>query len=213
MADTANHIFLPWVQSGAAASIPAQATEQLSAAQAAVVSLAVTLTVNSSAVQKTVRLHGPGDITGIDPQQVVRLEPRPGTSDFEPNYFPAIEFDRPDFPWLFTPLRADTQARLRPWLCLIVVRKQDGVKVLPAGNQRLPMLDIRAPAKPGDELPDLSESHLWAHAQVTGADRTQLLTALQSSPEKTISRLICPRHLTPTTDYIACVVPTFAVGL
>ena len=60
----------------------------------------------------------------------MRTDPRPDTSDFEPNCFPSIEFDRPDFPWLFTPARANANAQLRPWLCLVVVRKQDGVQLV-----------------------------------------------------------------------------------
>src|SRR5215471_14265924 len=190
MADAASHIFLPWVQTGVAENIPDTATEQLSAAQSAIISLPVHLTVNSSAVDKTVRLYGPGDITGIDPQQVIRFEPFPGTSDFEPHCFPAIDFDRPDFPWLFTPVKPDAQGRLRPWLCLVVVRKQDGVTLLPASNQGLPTLEIKAPALPGVELSDLSESHLWVHAQIAGVDKAGLASALASQPTRTASRLL-----------------------
>jgi hypothetical protein len=213
MADTANHFFLPYVQPGVAANIPDQATDRLTVDQAAVISLAVKLVVNSEPpVEKTARLYGPGDITGIDPQQVIRIEPRHRTTDFEPNYFPAIEFDRPDFPWLFAPAKAGDQGRLRPWLCLIVVRKQEGVELRSASDQPLPVLEIKAPARPNDELPDLSESHFWSHAQITGADKRQLKTILESDPARTVSRLLCPRRLDPTTDYIACVVPTFEVG-
>ena len=114
------------------------------------------------------RLYGPGDVTGIDPQQVVRTEPRHLATDFEPNYFPAIEFDRPDFPWLFTPAKADAAGKLRPWLCLVVVRKQEGVTLRTDRNLPLPVLEIKAPARPERELPDLSESWAWAHAQVIG---------------------------------------------
>src|SRR5436190_8064156 len=213
MADVANYIFLPWVQPGVAANIPDEATENLAIDQPAVVSVPVRLVVNSSAVEKTLRLYGPGDVTGIDPQQVVRLEPRNRTTDFEPNYFPAIEFDRPDFPWLFTPAKANAQGHLRPWLCLVVVRKQQGVELRPAENQLLPVLEIKDPTRPADELPDLSESHLWTHAQITGADKSAVKSVLESQPARTVSRLLCPRRLDPMTDYIACVVPTFAVGV
>jgi hypothetical protein len=107
MAEPANHLFLPWVAPGMAASIPDESTERLSPTQPAAVSLRVAGVVTGSAVGKTARLYGPGDVTGIDPQQVVRVEPRHRTTDFEPNYLPGIEFDRPDFPWLFTPAKAD----------------------------------------------------------------------------------------------------------
>ena len=85
-------------------------------------------------------------MTGIDQQQVVRTEPRNLSFDFEPNYFPAIEFDRPDFPWLLTPAKADTKGILRPWLCLIVVKKQDGVTLRSGGNLTLPVLEIKSAA-------------------------------------------------------------------
>ncbi len=213
MAQGTNHIFLPCVQPGIAANIPDQAVERLAVDQPAVITLPLTLAVNSDSVQKTARVYGPGDVTGIEPQQVVRLEPRHLTTDFEPNHFPAIEFDRPDFPWLFTPAKAGDQGRLRPWLCLIAVRKQDGVEFRPAGSNRpLPVVEIGLPAKPADELSDLSESHLWAHAQVTGADRNQLQATLEGDPARSISRLLCPRHLQPLTSYLACVVPTFEIG-
>jgi len=212
MAESSNQIFLPWVQPGIASNIPDQATDKLDANQPSAVSLPLRLVINSEAVDKTLRLYGPGDVTGIDPQQIVRIEPRNLTTDFEPNYFPAIEFDRPDFPWLFTPAKADAQSRLRPWLSLVVVRKQQGVELRPAGNLPLPVLEIKSPARPVDELPDLSESHFWAHAQVTGSSKSNIKTTLESIPARSVSRLLCPRRLQPTTEYIACVVPSFEVG-
>src|SRR5262245_16801947 len=136
MAEVANHIFLPWVQPGVAANIPDSSIDKLGAAgtpaQPSVINMTLGLVVNAEpALTRTLRLNGPGDVTGIDPHQVVRTEPRAGTGDFEPNYFVGIEFDRPDFPWMFTPAKADGQGRLRPWLCLVVVRKQPGVELRP----------------------------------------------------------------------------------
>ncbi len=142
MPEPANHFFLPWTQSGAAANIPDTAKDTLGPTQPGVVALSVKVVINADTVEKNVRLYGPGEITGIDPQQVVRTEPRHLTSDFEPNYFPGIEFDRPDFPWLFTPAKSDAQGRLRPWLCLVVVRKQPGIALRPAVTTPLPVLEI-----------------------------------------------------------------------
>jgi hypothetical protein len=212
MVDSAKHTFLAWVQPGVVAGFPDQAVDRLAPTQPAAISLPVKLVVNTTAVEKTVRLYGPSDVTAIDPQQIIRLEPKSQTTDFEPNYFPAIEFDRPDFPWLFTPAKADSLGRLRPWVCLVVVRKQEGVQLRSAALLPLPVLEIKAPARPADELPDLSESHFWAHAQITGAAPGQLQSVLDSSPTQTASRLLCPRRLDPLTEYIACVVPAFEVG-
>ena len=210
---SANYVFLPWVRQGAASGI--QTPDSLSANQAGVVSVTVKLRVNDTPdIDRQVRLYGPGDVTGIDPQQVVRTEPRHLATDFDPNYFPAIEFDRPDFPWLFTPAKADAAGRLRPWLCLVVVRKQEGVTLRVERDLPLPVLDIKAPARPERELPDLSESWAWAHAQVAGSQRdpASLQKALAGDPALTVSRLLCPRRLDPVTEYLACVVPAFELG-
>ncbi|HJZ81721.1 MAG TPA: hypothetical protein VKD91_15295, partial [Pyrinomonadaceae bacterium] len=180
-----------------------------------VVSVKAKLRVNDSPeIEHQVRLYGPGDVTGLDTQQVIRTEPRNLATDFEPNYFPAIEFDRPDLPWMFTPAKADSANRLRPWLCLIVVRKQDGVSLSVDPKLPLRVLEIKAPARPDRELPDLSESFAWAHAQVTGSlpDPASLKNSLGGDPALNLSRLLCPRRLDPSTDYWACVVPTFELG-
>jgi hypothetical protein len=210
----ANYVFLPWVRQGAASGIQ---TPDRSAGQAGVVSVPVTLRINDTEdmdIARQVRLYGPGDVTGIDPQQVIRTVPRHRATDFEPNYFPAVEFDRPDFPWLFTPAKADADGKLRPWLCLVVVRKQDGVALRVDPGLPLPVLDITSPARPERELPDLSESWAWAHAQVAGTqpNAKALKTALGGDPALTASRLVCPRRLDPVTEYLACVVPAFELG-
>ncbi len=212
MADVANHVFLPWVQPGALANVPDRFLERLAADQAAAVSLRISVLVNSTPVPQRVRLYGPRDVTGIDPQQIVRLEPRPYAADFEPNYFPFVEFDRHDFPWLFSPLKADAQGRLRPWIALVVIRTQPGVALNPSPPPALPVLTINPPASPRDELPDLAESYFWAHAQVTGVPTSQLNTVIDSDPARTVSRVICARRLRPSTEYLACLVPAFEVG-
>jgi len=143
---SANYLFLPWVRQGAAAGIK---TVDMTPNLPGVVSITAELRVNDNPpLQHQVRLYGPGDVTGIDTHQVIRTEPRHLATDFEPNYFPAIEFDRPDFPWLFTPAKADAGGRLRPWLCLIVIRKQEGVELRVDRNLPLAVLEIKAPAVP-----------------------------------------------------------------
>jgi hypothetical protein len=210
---TANYVFLPWVRQGAASGI--ETPDSLEADQPGVVSVPVKLRINDTDdIEQQVRLYGPGDITGIDTQQVVRTEPRHLATDFEPNYFPAIEFDRPDFPWLFTPAKATTDGKLRPWLCLVVVQKQEGVELRTERNLPLPVLEIEARARPERELPDISEAWAWAHVQVMGSprDETLLRKALGGDPALTVSRLLCPRRLDPETEYWACLVPAFELG-
>ena len=88
--DVANHIFLPFVQPGVAANIPDTSIDKLAANQPSVIDMQVQVVVNAEPpLTKTLRLYGPGDVTGIDPHQVVRTEPKPRTTEFEPNYFAA----------------------------------------------------------------------------------------------------------------------------
>ena len=81
----------------------------------------------------------------------------------------------------------------------------------------LPALNIGGEAKPVDELPDLADSWAWVHAQVAASslaetDPNLLRNDMRTRPERSLSRLLCPRILQPNTDYIACVVPTFDLG-
>ncbi len=213
MADNAALHFLPWVRQGT--PLGNTHPDTLTPNQPAQVSLPVTVTFSQFSHTVPMRLYGPGDVTAIDPSQIVRIEPRPRTTNFEVNLFPFVEFDRPDFPWLFTPATPGQQERLRPWLCLTVIRKQNGVVLTGNGASALSMLTITTPARATDELPNLTESWAWAHAQVTGAaadNVSTVKTALGQFPERTVSRLLCPRRLHPNTDYYACLVPAFDVG-
>src|SRR3954466_9369528 len=145
--------FLPWVRQGAAGAIAT--VDTLGPRQAAVADVSIALQVNTAPLPPVAfRLRGPADVVGIDAHQVVRTDPRPNAANFEPNCFPSIEFDRPDFLWLFTPARATVNGQLRPWLCLVAVRKQEGVQLASTVGSPLPVLQIAAPAKPFIELPD-----------------------------------------------------------
>lgn len=212
MADNAVRHFLPWVRQGAASGITTP--DSLGSGQRADVSLPVSVRLSNFTVpSRDMRLYGPADVTAIDPRQVVRVQPRHLTTNFESNFFPLVEFDRPDFPWLFTPAKPGTGERLRPWICLVVVRKRAGVTLGRSEASPLQVLELTGPV--AAELPDLDESWAWAHAQVVGsaADTVpSLLGAIENAPARTVSRLICPRRLDPDAAYFACVVPAFEVG-
>jgi len=211
MADNAVRHFLPWVRQGAASGITTP--DSLGSAQRADVSLQVSVQLtNFNVPARDVRLYGPADVTAIDPRQIVRVQPRHLTTNFESNFFPLIEFDRPDFPWLFTPARAGERERLRPWICLVVVRKRS-VTLGRTETSPLSVLTFTSPV--AEDLPDLDESWAWVHAQVLGSatDTVPALKgAIENAPARTVSRLLCPRRLDPDVAYIACVVPAFEVG-
>ncbi|MGB5562044.1 MAG: hypothetical protein WBN02_06990, partial [Sedimenticolaceae bacterium] len=135
------------------------------------------------------KLYGPGDVIGIDPRIIVRTEPRASNHDFEPNYLAALEFDPPDFPWLFTPAKADTKQRLMPWLTLVVFsRKEVNPPILRPGRL-LPSVLLPA----NTPLPNLSEAWMLAHAQVVrDSAGQQVIDMLRNAPAKNLSRLVCP---------------------
>jgi hypothetical protein len=209
----ATYRFYSWLRQGLLAGLSGPGIS--SPGTAGRLALPVRLTVNERApIDVNVQLHGPGDITGLDAREIIRTEPHAHMTDFEPNYFPAIEFDRPDFPWLFTPASPDSARRLRPWICLIVVpRERATLKTNP--QRPLPAITCAL-----EDLPDLDQSWAWAHAQIVASQsatpdpspHATLQKLLHDHPERTLSRLLAPRRLDPNTAYYACLVPTYDVG-
>jgi hypothetical protein len=219
MTTSAGLTFLSWVRTGLISNAaPAAATGNLlDAPLPRTATLPVTLALEGGGeVGYHASVAGPGDVVGFDTRQVIRMDPAPGATGVEPNYFTLVEFDRPDIPWMLTPNapadtpwsadpRVDARRGLRPWICLVVV--PDRALDAPTAARPLPRLVVS-----NAELPELEEVWLWAHAQVlTGTGHT-LEELLASHPERTLSRLVSPRRLQPSRSYLACVVPTFEAG-
>src|SRR5688500_7545805 len=167
MAEVAQYRFLPWSRRGLAAEVGgADAGGALPVR--ATVHTGVTVT-GAGTTGIDLSLYGPGDIIGIDTRLIVRTDPRPGSTDVEPNYLPAIEFDPPDFAWAFTPAKPGAGDRLRPWLVLVCVDRAvvSPPQVSIRGGVRGPLPVLRlASSAVATELPDLRESWAWAHTQV-----------------------------------------------
>ncbi|MDP9438471.1 MAG: hypothetical protein M3P49_06980 [Actinomycetota bacterium] len=190
--------YLPWVRQGIAGAIETADTRDPTMASRVKLDAAVHLN-QGDPVTMTVRLYGPGDVTGFDAREVVRTDPVHLTPDFEPNYFPLVEFDRPDFPWLFTPAKANGKDQLRPWICLVAVEKDEDAQQIEINPlYPLPILHV---ADAQQELPDLSESWAWAHTEVAGASSSEVNTIVAANTEQVISRLLCPRKLKANMTY------------
>ena len=165
-------------------------------------------------------VHGPGDVTALDERQVTRFEPKRGANDWTPSWFPTIEFERPDLPWLFSPYAPETN-RLRPWCVLVVVELREGVTYEESRppTQR-PALTVEGPASGNDprtlpdiELPDLEDSWAWAHVHICGDFAASDLDGEnETNPELLVSRLVSPRRLHAGRRYRACLVPAFEAG-
>ena len=205
------YTFLPWVRTGLCAGL----TPPVGGELRATVEIAVKVQDEGGdvglPVTKRLVLRGPSDVIGIDPAQIVRRVPADGTAAAEESFLAHIEFDRPELPWLFSPL-APTGDRLKPWIALVVcaaevTRLEPGVNGLP---QQLHTRFGQLQSLAGDD------AFAWAHAQIVGtadgapsvADRLSEAYAATN-----LSRLLCPRKLDPQRDYIAAVVPTFDCGV
>jgi hypothetical protein len=223
-AEATGLVFLSWYRTGLAAAVTApRGGAPLDTPPPAAVLVPVTATVGdpddpSGAKQAgsvQVRLHAPGDVTGLDNAQIGTVYPTPGSANVPPDSFPLIEFARPDIPWILSPTGpqlnnptdADPRRGLTPWLCLVAVEEPPAVLNAPASPHALPTLTVA-----DSELPDLAESWLYAHAQVTvlSSDSADIPDLIAQQPTRALSRLLAPRYLKPDTSYLACVVPTFA---
>jgi hypothetical protein len=216
---SAKYTFLPWMRRGLSNQIKDPAGIGLSRAR-----LEVGVTVGSEVsgavgapIVKKIKLVGPGDITGMNPQQVIRTEPRAGNSDFEPNYLAAIDLYDEDFLWRYSPFPVDKAThRLPPWIVLIVLKDHEFERMDVPGR---PSPAIVVKARNEDVFPVSGQESLWAHVHLNAAvghdttpDLPQLKQLLDRHPDEAYARLICPRKLEPNFSYTGFVVPAFDVG-
>lgn len=211
--------FLPWSRRGVSAYIEeADTLGKTNGAAVERAEVSITVDVNANMhEQKKFLLLGPGDISGIQSDMIIRTEPLDGIANFEPNYLPFIEFYDEDFPWRYTPAHATggNELNLRPWLALIVLREDEFSDT----KRRKPLSSITV-LNP-DALPPHDELHLWAHTHFNMSREKQtqfedflddLKEDAKTDPDGLFSRLICPRHLTSNTLYHVFLVPAYETG-
>ncbi|WP_433380550.1 hypothetical protein [Streptosporangium sp. CA-115845] len=222
------YTFLPWLRQGLANQVStADGDPAVRLRPRVTVSLTASGRAPGGAVQnrtitKQVSLYGPADIVGIDPNAIVRTEPRPWITNAEPNLLPHVDFYDEDFLWRYTPATA-TAGRLRPWLTLLVLTEEEFRDGPAGGAAPLPRVDLLDLAV----LPKADQLWAWAHVHVDrglGASdgeivsghgqavAARLAAALAGDPDLARSRLLCPRMLAPDTGYHAFLVPTFEGG-
>ncbi|MEG3630130.1 hypothetical protein [Streptomyces poriticola] len=148
------------------------------------------------------RLLGPGDVAGLAPGCVLRSEPASGATDVEPNYLASVEVTPAELPWVLTPARAN-EARLRPWMVLVVLEKA-GAPL--ADGPGLPFVEADL-----GQLPDLRDSWGWAHVQFAPGEGMTAGGGVPTDPA--VARLVCPRRLAEGVTYRACLVPAFDTGV
>ena len=168
-------------------------------------------------IVQNIQVFGPGEIIGINPSAVVKTEPQPGNTNYEPNYLPYIEFYEEDFPWRYSPGKAK-DGKLRPWLVLLVLRA-DEFKKVSFPDAHLPALTHGDKSIP---FPPEAQTWSWAHVHVNQpltVDRDQgqdygkpLFNLINEQPNLASSRLMSSRRLTKNTSYRAFLLPAFEQG-
>ena len=195
--------FVPYALTGMAAAATRPTGVGVRATTTVTVPIADDQGGTASAAQD-VTLHGPGDVLGIDPGQIVRRFPPPGSTNSEESFHAHIEFDRPELPWAFS--AATRERRMLPWLALVVFDKSEiEWEPMTAGLQ--PIASV-----PGATLPPLEHSWAWAHAQATSGSADLSARLSTAYAPVNVSRLLAARVLTQLTNYVACLVPTTDVG-
>ncbi len=206
------YVFLPYARAGIAAALNAPFDWSLPVRATANVRVPVIDERGGVNAEMTVHVHGPADVTEIDPRQVIRTSPKPDVTNAEVDDLVHVEFDRPDLPWLFTPAGPDAAGRLVPWLALVVAER----RYIEWGETRGAVRRARIRR---DQLQPLHDAWAWAHAQVMGAKGATPEAAPtlgqrldERNAPQNLSRLVCPRRLSDHTHFVACVVPTFLAG-
>ncbi len=154
--------------------------------------------------EQDVTLYGPGDVLGIDPGQIVRRYPSPGSTNAEETFHAHIELDRPELPWAFS---ARTKGDQMPaWLALVVFER-DEVEWEPAQAGLQPVAAVAA-----STLPPLGVAWAWAHAQAVSGSASLSARLSTAYAPVNVARLVAARILTQNTNYVACLVPTTDAG-
>jgi hypothetical protein len=223
MSTIATYSFLPWVRQGIANQIGNHSGTR------ATIPVELTLsgetldngTETRPPITKDIQIYGPGDITGIEPKAIIRMEPRNWITDFEPNYLPFIEFYDEDLPWRYSPLTPQENNRLQPWIMLVVLKEDEFKDGKNIKDRPVPYILLESEAK----LPPPEQLWAWAHVHVNKnlideafissdeeAIQGQLGSVLDADPDMAYSRIICPRKLEPDTAYHGFLVPAFESG-
>ncbi len=231
MAIPASYSFLPWARQGIAGRISEEDTLGLNdgntierAVLKASVELSYTTVDNSvqgTLIEKDIRITGPGDITGLSAKNIVRTEPQSGITNFEANVLAYIEFYEEDFPWRYTPARANAitvnSSRLRPWLVLLALKNEEfKFNQNPGGN---PFITVSQDTL-NNAFPHEKDCWAFAHVHVNNrlaslqgiTLRDELAAEIAGNPDVAVSRLLCSRKLQKDTGYTAFLLPAFESG-
>lgn len=208
--DIAHFTFLPYYRTGLVAALDKTEGDRGSVT----IKLKAKIGGGEETFDQAIKLIGPGDLIGIVQKAIVRVDPKPNTNDFEPNYLAAIEFFDEDYPWQHSFIPPNSN-QLIPWLALVVFEEGSGEFEGPKeqGPDLPRFINV---IKPG-LLPPPEQLWAWAHTHLNAFEASaekpkEALLALTQNPALGCSRIIAPRRLEPNKAYHAFLVPTFEAG-
>ncbi|MDH3710501.1 MAG: hypothetical protein OER04_11465 [Cyclobacteriaceae bacterium] len=225
MNDLATYTFIPWVRQGLA--------NQITGSSGSRATIPIDLTIEGTnlggdvitlpPLHKDIEIYGPGDLIGLDSKAIIKVEPEPNITNFEPNYLPYIDFYDEDLPWRYSPVTPDGH-KLQPWIMLIVLKENEFKEGKNIKDRPLPYIELS-----GDPvLPPSNQLWAWAHVHINqsliedeevfvsenmNAIQSKLAELLTRDPDMGYSRIICPRRLEDNEAYHAFLVPTYESGI
>src|SRR5215207_1943971 len=217
----ATYSFLPWLRQGIANSIIKGDHDS-----SVILRASIPVNLSGKAVKlddtqmdisiptKNIELYGPGDIVGIDSKAIIKTEPRNWITNFEPNFLASIDFYDEDFPWRYTPARANAN-KLRPWITLVVLKEDEMDEGAQRRGKSLPYFTIKAGKKAKDLFPNPVDLWAWAHVHVNqdlsndaplntmnqDAVNNAAGQLIKQNPDGAYSRILCPRKLEANVAY------------
>jgi hypothetical protein len=220
----ATYSFLPYLRQGLANSL--KNTGGVRAVYTVQLGVQADGVTADTTAPRDIALYGPGDIVGIDTRAILKTDPLPNITNFEPNYVAYIDFYEEDYPWRYTPVTPESERRLKSWLALVVLKTAEFSEGSNLINRPLPYFTLKGIAA-GNIFPKASQLWAWSHVHVNidvvnatikegAASMGGVLDKLQSEIHKdrdvAFSRIVCPRKLEPSTAYHAFLIPAFESG-
>lgn len=225
--------FLPWIRKGLSRKINETdnlAKENLSTVSAlkrAQVLVTTTFELTNKDLETTkkkevlpISLVGPGDILGVKEDAILQVVPANGITNFESNYFPFVEFFDVDFPWRYSPIspHSENANALRPWLTLIVCKKEEFSIQFNKNGQKTIRLKVLNQQDYSEILGSPEDIYKNAHVQLVeqALSKNNLNEDLNAILDKDqglgISRILASRKLDDYTAYRAFLIPSFETG-